>query len=601
MLRMRGLLAFVLVLGVAAPIQASGDKIVTGHWKVSAISGTSEITSFLLKLDRTDGKLVASLQSLSPRLKGDYTLKSFTVEGNIVRAIFKTPTAEQIFEGVIGSDNKKILGSLSTETLVQPAYLTATDVNALDAKNSFSALDVPPLKEAQTLSSQASQLLFKAQQTKDAEQKATLLKEYQAAVKRFQAETPRLYRETIAKHSDSPAVVTAVMSLLRGLSKDKAPAAEVKNWAEAANKIGKAHGPRMQREIHLQLATALVNQSDLAALALENARAAEKLLDAQSSVDTQVRVLNLLGTALSKTGSANEAKTIAMRVTKLDEVLDREYLTKVPSFKGTPFAGRTAKSDRVVVMELFTGAECPPCVAADVAFDVLLKSYKTSELVLIQYHVHIPRPDPLTNSDTEARWAYYRKAFPEKVRGAPTSIFNGTPDASGGGSMAAAERKFEQYRGIIDPLLETPASARIVATANRQNDKIAIDVKVSGLDNPGADKKLRIVLVEENIRYVGGNKIRFHHQVVRAMPGGAGGFELKGKDNHLTTSVDVPELRKQLNNYLDNFVATKGPFPNANRPLSMDHLRVIAFVQDDATHEILQATQVEIANVNGGR
>ena len=40
-----------------------------------------------------------------------------------------------------------------------------------------------------------------------------------------------------------------------------------------------------------------------------------------------------------------------------------------------------------------------------------------SELVLIQYHMHIPGPDPLTNTDTEARWKYYQNAFSAKKFG----------------------------------------------------------------------------------------------------------------------------------------------------------------------------------------
>ena len=55
---------------------------------------------------------------------------------------------------------------------------------------------------------------------------------------------------------------------------------------------------------------------------------------------------------------------------------------------------------RVVVVELFTGAECPPCVSADVAFDALLETYKPNEVVLLEYHLHIPGPDPLTNADS---------------------------------------------------------------------------------------------------------------------------------------------------------------------------------------------------------
>jgi len=58
----------------------------------------------------------------------------------------------------------------------------------------------------------------------------------------------------------------------------------------------------------------------------------------------------------------------------------------------------------------------------------------------------------------------------------------------------------------------------------RQANKIDIHVEVSGLTKPGDDARLRLVLVEESIRYVGGNKLRFHHQVVRALPGGVKGY-----------------------------------------------------------------------------
>lgn len=604
MLRVRTGLVLSLVVGLAAVAQGGGDKMASGNWKLSSVSGASEFTNYLLKVEKKDGTLTGSMLAVSPRLKGDYSVKSFAVTGGVVRAVIKAPAGELLFEGVITSDSRKILGSFGTDTQVQPAYLTATDITTLDAKDSLRTLDVPQMQKAQTLANQALVLRFKAQQTKDAEQRAKLLKEAAEAEKRAQLEVPTLYREVIEKHSDSPAVITAAMNLLRGAAKDKASADEVKKWVNVTNTMAKAHGPRMQRDMHAQIAGILVNQEGQAALALENAKAAERLLDATSSTDQQVRVLNLLATALKKTGS-NEVKAIEARLAKLDEVLDREYLAKVPPFKATPFGGRKAQSDRVVVMELFTGAQCPPCVAADVAFDVLQKSYKTTELVLIQYHVHIPLPDPMTIPDSEARLDYYVRAYkdtPLDVRKvAPTSMFNGAPGGGAGGTMAVARKKYEQYCSVINPLLEKPASAKITATANRQGDKIAINVKVSGLENPGADKKLRMVLVEETIRYVGGNKIRFHHNVVRAMPGGAEGIALKDKNSQHTATVDLAALRKQLHSYLDDYAANKRPFPTSDRPMNLDQLRVIALVQDDATHEILQATQVDVANVNGRR
>ncbi len=91
-------------------------------------------------------------------------------------------------------------------------------------------------------------------------------------------------------------------------------------------------------------------------------------------------------------------------------------------------------------MELFTGAQCPPCVAADVAFDALLQTYKPTEFIGLQYHLHIPGPDPLTNNDSEERQKYYGSA----IRGTPSTFFNGKARPAAAGAWQLRE----QIRGI---------------------------------------------------------------------------------------------------------------------------------------------------------
>ena len=49
---------------------------------------------------------------------------------------------------------------------------------------------------------------------------------------------------------------------------------------------------------------------------------------------------------------------------------DAEYLRAFPPLKVEPFAG-SKKDNRTVLVELFTGAQCPPCVAADIAFELV--------------------------------------------------------------------------------------------------------------------------------------------------------------------------------------------------------------------------------------
>ena len=91
---------------------------------------------------------------------------------------------------------------------------------------------------------------------------------------------------------------------------------------------------------------------------------------------------------------------------------------------------------------------------------------------------------------------------------------------------------------------------------------------VSDLDAPGEKVMLRFVLAEERIRYAGGNGMRYHHMVVRALPGGAKGVALTKKSHEQTTTIDPEALRMTLAKYLDNTAKEEGPFPRTDRPLA---------------------------------
>ena len=193
----------------------------------------------------------------------------------------------------------------------------------------------------------------------------------------------------------------------------------------------------------------------------------------------------------------------------------------------------------------------------------------------------------MTNADSEARLEYYKKSFPDEAGGVPLTVFNGKPDVTGGGSMEKAEGVYKLYRQVIDPLLESNGGSKLAASAIKQDNKGNSTVSVTDFAKPGGDNRLRLLLVEEGIRYLGGNKVRFHYNVVRNLVGGADGFALKDRDSKHTASVDLDELRKSLNGYLDDYNSNTRPFPSSDRTLDFDNLRLIALVQDDATHEIL--------------
>ena len=106
-----------------------------------------------------------------------------------------------------------------------------------------------------------------------------------------------------------------------------------------------------------------------------------------------------------------------------------------------------------------------------------------------------------------------------------------------------------------------------------------------------------LALVEEAVRYVGGNQLRFHHRVVRDLPGGAAGIALKAKTGKQQATVDLAKLRERLTEYLTE-VGKKTPFPNESRPLDLKNLYVVAFVQNDENKEVLQSVQVKVGRAS---
>jgi hypothetical protein len=387
-----------------------------------------------------------------------------------------------------------------------------------------------------------------------------------------------LLEERFAKEPPGHALIPMGLNLLGQSEARKLDPKLVKSYAEKVAKSAGLYGPSFQRDALLDVARTLNEEAGYEKIGLEYARRAEKTLDAKESPSAQKRVLDVLVQSLEKTKRDEEVKTVQARLATLDFRI-----------KPKAFAGRKAKSDRVVLVELFTGAQCPPCVAADLAFDALGKSYKPSEVVLLQYHMHVPGPDPLTSPASVGRQGFYEDA----IKGAPSMFFSGRPIAAGGGTREDAPEKYDEYLEAIDPILETPSGASLSLTATRAGPKLRIDAKVDKLTEVGDDIRLRVALVEETVHYKGRNGVPVHHQVVRAMPGGAEGTKLGKKTFEKTYDIDITAVRKELTEYLDQF-EKKTPFPTKDRPLELKKLRVVAFVQSDKTGEVFQAVQVDI-------
>jgi hypothetical protein len=610
--RLLFVLAGVALAAMLAPTRAA-DGDISGNWQLSTVAAGGESTACILKVETKDGKpsaiVVFSPTGIVKAKVTDFRVTDTTVSVTVAQTrLLKDQkgkerefTTETAFVGTRGKDPKVVFGSTGDDRFRTRAKLTATDKEKLTPAEMSTKADLPkPMAEAQQLNAKAAQAQLKMLQEKDAAKRKELQKEFTEVAKEANEKLPVLFREVTNKHADSPAAFDAALNLLRAArakGAEKLTADEAEKLVKLAQKHADPYGPLFVGVTFTQVASALT-AADLGAAAVAAVEPSAKALKDDQPVEFRYEVLDAYRAALEKAGKGDAAKALAPQLAKLDTAMDAEYL-KGP-FKTTPYAGRKDKSaNRVAVMELFTGAQCPPCVAADLGFDGLLKSYKPTDVVLIQYHVHIPGPDPLTIPDAVARFDYYRNEFPDEVRGAPSTVFNGRPQAGGGGGKAAGEGKYKEYTGIIDALLEKSADVKVGGKATRTGDKIDLAVEVTGSD--GADMKLRLLVVEDVVKYIGGNRVRFHHHVVRAMPGGAAGVAITDKAFKHTASTDLAEVRKDLTKYLDEFAKAR-PFPKSDRPMDMKDLKVIALVQNDKTKEIVQAVQIEIeGKVAGGR
>lgn len=648
---LRSVTVAAAVLAAATLPTPAADADLNGTWLISYASrgGASELNTMIVKVETKDGKPAATVVA-TPPAKGTVptpTIREFKIDGKEVTVGLSNGAS---FVGVVGPDPKVILGGFGNDTAQFRGKMVRTDKTAIEVATT-KGNPPPAMAQAQQLSTQPLLLRSRATQEKDAEKKRDLTQQAAAAQKEADEKLPGLYREVVAKHTADPVAMDAAVILLQTAAKSKPSADEAGKLVALIEKHAAPYGERYSR---VTLTPALNTYRGLlekagradeakavatrvATMQLVAAETAAKKLTPTDPAATQVRVLSAYQAALQKAGRAAEAKDVAgrlgvlelaatepaakkltdadpllaqsraltpylaalekagktaeakdvaARLARVEAKLDEEYLAKPAPFKPEPFAGRKDRSaNRVAVMELFTGAQCPPCVAADVAFDHLAKTYKPTDLVLIQYHLHIPGPDPMTNPDAQERAAYYG------ANSTPSTFFNGKSAAPGGGGMAAAANKYRQYTGVIDPLLEQSTPVKLAGKATRAGDKISIAVDVAGA--AGDDLKLRLLVVEETVRFSGGNGLRFHHHVVRAMPGGADGVAVKDKAMRHTATADVAEVRVGLEGYLSDFAATR-PFPQPGRPMEMKNLKVIALVQSDRTKDILQATQIEV-------
>src|SRR6266540_2723353 len=243
------------------------------------------------------------------------------------------------------------------------------------------------------------------------------------------------------------------------------------------------------------LEAASIGLATVVAKSGDNARAVEIMAEAAVSGRMTGESRQLLEELYRKTRQDS--------LSGLEEMLDERYRRAFPNpLRVKHYKPGSSRKDRVVLAEVFTGSGCPPCVAADLAFDAVLDRYERRDVAVLMYHLHIPRPDPMANAATQNRATFYG------VRGVPSYMIDGQA-GGGGGSREATEAIYNRFNPGIEKRLGVPSQAEIKLETALDGGVVKVRATVAKVESQSPSLKLNLALVEKSLRYGGENGVRF--------------------------------------------------------------------------------------------
>jgi hypothetical protein len=293
----------------------------------------------------------------------------------------------------------------------------------------------------------------------------------------------------------------------------------------------------------------------------------------------------LSAAAENQENAAEKAKEIYVKLNGKADGFEAALEAKLKALPFRPEAFKAAADwkGKAVLAELFTGSECPPCVGADLGFDGLIESIPAKYLAILEYHLPIPRPDPMMNPATKKRQDYYG------VNSTPTVVIDGDKKLIGGGSRGLAESKYKEFKTEVDARINESPAVALKVKASRAGDIIKVEYAI---DKAAAGAEVNLVLVQAEEKYKGSNGLQFHKFVVRDLA--TVDFAAAGQ-----TSFDLAASERAADEYLTDFEKTSTRFQNFKFPerhakIDRAKLGVVFFVQNKETKKVLNAVYADV-------
>jgi len=252
------------------------------------------------------------------------------------------------------------------------------------------------------------------------------------------------------------------------------------------------------------------------------------------------------------------------------------------------------QAQRMVMIEQFTNASCPPCEAQNPAFNTLLHA-NADRVVALKYQTAFPGFDPMNQQnpgEVATRLAYY-----PGVTGVPTAAIDGLIpgddyaaglgdwDVAGGG-YEGGPYGYNQAVLTFAGAQMTPITLELDHSIAANLDSISITAKmknVGGLMFNLADGVLHVAVTEKEIKFPsppGSTAEQDFEDVMRKMLPDAGGTALAalapGDSVSWSWTVALP-------NYIYNY----------------NDIGVVAFVQDNSDKQVYQAARSDVKMLVG--
>ncbi len=229
--------------------------------------------------------------------------------------------------------------------------------------------------------------------------------------------------------------------------------------------------------------------------------------------------------------------------------------------------GTASAAERLVVGELITNTSCGPCYGANLVLDQLAIDLEGS-VILIRYHGWWPSSyDPFYRyniTENTARINYYGADY------APHFWIDGNIDG---------ESNRYAWAGMLVNETNVPSILEMDITGNYNPDALEgeFTVTIYAESDPSVSNlKLRIALIENGIRFQAPNGLTQHDQTFRDMIPSTNGQSItisEGETVEHTFDFATPD------------------------PLDPEYCMLVAFVQSDQNHEILQGASAAIPDL----